>query len=481
MAAETLLSFPPDDVATLSPKKYDDLMTKYLKSLDKLAKTWTVSIGKKNILDLLSPEVNSIPYLLALNDQIKTAGKSIDETHLTLAASFLTTFDPVQVRYVGEDFRELVCFVLECAPQAGADYLVAVTTGLLRLDPTAGTFTSMHLLLVRACLQASMPSLALPILDKDIYAYPAESQKNVPEDLLSEDLELSNSFITAKSAFSHKLKSDFILEYYLHGAQVYIGLRNYDRARLFLEYILLTPTIQHATSMLQVEAYQKWAMVGLLAQGKTFPLPRTLDSSVTKSIRAVGKPYDALAESFERRNWRKYQAEMEVGTQQWHGDGNFRLVQEAASALLRYRVIDLQKTYAALPVGRVATHLEFTSDETLTLLSEMIRSGLLNASITPAQNNTTADAVLRFHFTAPTTVSSTAGGNLELELQTQRIESLVSSIRDADRRLQLSKEYVEYQKRQKRSGPDAADLADQMDLSYDNPIEMGGDEDIMAG
>ncbi|KAK1089018.1 hypothetical protein LTR33_000265 [Friedmanniomyces endolithicus] len=91
-----------------------------------------------------------------------------------------------------------------------------------------------------------------------------------------------------------------------------------------------------------------------------------------------------------------------------------------------------------------------------------------------------------------TTLSQAAA----LRPMTQRIEALVAHVRDADRRLQLTKEYVEYMKRQKKSGPDAADMADQMDLTWEsNGAGMMGsagrvvgldddddaDEDIMGG
>ena len=331
-----------------------------------------------------------------------------------------------------------------------------------------------------------MPSQALPILDKNIYAFPQTPAKNLPDELLCEEQDLSNSFITAKSGFSLSLKPDYILEYYLLGAHTYIGMRNYSRARLFLEYLILTPTSQHACSALQVEAYKKWLLVGLLSQGKAFALPRTHDQQVMKSMKAVGKSYEALVENFEKRKWRKLQAEMEAGAQIWRDDGNLRLVREVGDALLRYRVIDLQKTYAALPVSRVATHLSLPPDATLNVLTEMVRQGHLGASITHATTGSLGDAVLRFHDAA--TPDANPDVDDDLAAQTARIEALVTSVRDADRRLQLSKEYVEFQKRNKRggAGPDG-DLADHMDLTWDPPIagtgeedDGEGDEDIMA-
>ncbi|TKA69990.1 hypothetical protein B0A55_08847 [Friedmanniomyces simplex] len=495
---QILLSFPPDDVAKLTRKKYDDAINKYIQRLEKLpSTTWLKLVDKKNLLEMLNPEVNSIPYMASLNSQMKAAGKDRSKIELLLnyAVIFLATFDPVQVRYVGDTWLNVLDWTLDMIPESGSSDLSPISSAMLRLDPTAGTFTSTHLRFLRKCLEGGVPSHALPILDKNIYAMPTTPPKFLSDEYLCDDLELSNTFITPKSGFTRKIQPEYVLEYYLLGAHIYLGMRNHARARLFLEYAYLHPTIQHSVSALQVEAYNKWVMVGLLTEGKPYPIPRTHDTGVMKSIRDVARPYDALAESFVKRDLSKYRAEVEVGLQIWHEDGNLRLVKEAESALLRFRVMDLQKTYAALPIGRVAVHVGYPPDTTLQWVTEMIRQRHLQASITPHGSGDAGDAVLRFHQSTP---GSSAQFDDDLEAQTQRIEALVAHARDADRRLQLTKEYVEYTKRQKRSGPDAVDMADQMDLSWENNgvggglmtgsaggmvglDEDDGDEDIMGG
>lgn len=482
-----MLSFPPGNVAKLSAKEYDKEMHTHLKKINAVSSSaWTKPVGKQSLLDLLNPAVNTIPFILALTEHIKAAGKdrTRQEILLNQAIIFFATFDPVQARYAGDQWVTLLQWTLQSMQKMSIIDLSPIYAAMLRLDPTAGTFTTNHLVFVRACLETGVPSQALPILDQNIYAFPTAPAKNAPEDLLSEAHELSNTFITTKTGFTSALRPENILEYYLLGAHIYIGCRNHSRARLFLEYILLTPNLNHATSALQVEAYKKWVLVGLLAEGRPYPLPRTHDQAVMKSIRAIAKPYDTLVEDFEKRDSRKYLAEADAGTQIWHDDGNLRLVHEAGNALLRYRVIDLQKTYAALPVSRVASHIGFAADVTLQMLQDMIRASHLHASISPGSASAAGDAVLRFHSTSTSTSTSAAQADHDLEAQTLRIRALIASVRDADRRLQLTKEYVEHAKRAKRQsgGPDG-DPADQMDLTYYDPPMLGdeGDEDIMAG
>ncbi|KAK4947132.1 hypothetical protein LTR10_013903 [Elasticomyces elasticus] len=457
---QLLLSFPPDDVAKLSNKKYDEVLRGYVQRIDKLSQSaFLKQVNNQNILELLDPATNSIAYAHAINEQIKAAGKDRNKLSalLDMTTIFFATFDPVQIRYAGaaDVWLDLTTFAI-----TNLSDLTPVTTALLRLDPSAGTFTTAHLRIVRRALSLGSPSAALPILDKNVHSLPtAPSKQHADEYLCDEDA----VFITSKSGFTGKVVPEFLLEYYLLGATIYTALRQYSRARLFLEYALLTPTTQHSASALQVEAYKQFALLGLLVQGKGYPLPRTHDSSVTKNIRACCKAYDALAESFEHRDLQKFRAEMETGMAVWHEDGNLRLVRECEQALLKWQVLDLDKRFAALPISRVAAHVGFGDQEVLDWTLELIRSGQMSASITPADSGEAGDAVLRFHDT-------TAGkvGGEDLAALTARIEELVKYIRAADVRLQLSKEYVDYAKRQKKLGPDAGDvIGDQMDLSWE--------------
>ena len=473
-------SSPSSTESGLSASDLDKKISAYLNSLERLPKAaWTKTVDKKSLLELLDPSVNSIPYLKCLNDAAQALRKQDAEGAELLfnqACIFFASFDPVQIRYVGEMWHSLWVWAhaymqaLELLDQS------ILSTALLRLDPTAATFTTLHLRFVQQCLSAGTPSQALPILDKNIFAYPQTLPKNVPVEPLTTDYDLSNAFITSDSGFTEKIKPEHVLEYYLLGAHVYIGTRNFQRARLFLEHVMLHPTQHHTASSLQVEAYKKWLLIGLLSEGKSFPYPRTVDTGVWKSLRAVGKAYEALAENFEKRDISKYRAELEVGAQIWVDDGNMGLVTEAGQSLVRYCVADLQKTYAALPVVKVAFYLGQSSEDTLTMLTQMIRQSSLNASLAPGA--TAGEAILRFDLAS----SNTTTQQLDLEAQTKRIEKLIAAVRDADRRLQLTKEHVALAKRNKNTPAPDADLADQMDLTWDAPgtgsnIPMLADDD----
>ncbi|KAI5363593.1 putative COP9 signalosome complex subunit 3 protein [Septoria linicola] len=466
-----LLSFPPEKSAT-TPKTYDKAIHDFIKSLGDIKDVaYTKNVDKDNVLDQLDPAVNSIAYLRTLVRQIlATKDPKRVATLEEQAAVFFGTFDPVQIRYAGDEFVILWDWMYGTLYENGQTDLTPLVNALLRLDPTAGTFIPAHLKLVRLCLLRSVPSQALPVLDADVHAFPSKTQK-ATEELPGDEHEMSNAWITDKSGFAKRLDCADVLEYYLVGASIYIGLQNWTRARLFLEYILLSPSQSHTASALQVEAYKKWILVGLIAQGKPFPDPKTHDQIVWKAIKALSKPYDELALDFTQRNGKKFQANAETAFQIIQDDGNIGLVKEVSNALQRYRVIDLQRTYAALPVVRIANLLEIDAGEALQTLQSMIQGGYLAASLSGAG----ADTVLRFHDTATSQTQD------DLEAQTTRIQALVTQVREADRRLQLTKEFVEHQKRNHRSEL-SIDPADAMDLTWEAPggnMIEGDDEDLM--
>lgn len=54
---------------------------------------------------------------------------------------------------------------------------------------------------------------------------------------------------------------------------IYIGLRDWERALLFLEIVIASPAV-NTTSFIQVEAYKKWVLVSLLLKGRvSLPSP----------------------------------------------------------------------------------------------------------------------------------------------------------------------------------------------------------------
>lgn len=143
-----------------------------------------------------------------------------------------------------------------------------IREAMLRLDPPCTTFTSTHLLLVRLCLHARAYVSALPVLDKHVCHFPAlTGRASSQSSSLPCSKRKSSLFITESSGLSSKLSYKDYLQYFLYGGMVYMALKEWRKASHFLGIVISTPTLG-SISMIMVEAYKKWILVGLIQDGK---------------------------------------------------------------------------------------------------------------------------------------------------------------------------------------------------------------------
>ncbi|KAK4959657.1 hypothetical protein LTR66_012997 [Elasticomyces elasticus] len=495
--ASLLLSFPSDDtprpeaLTTFAAERdYDQQITNYISKLTRLpAREFTKLHGDKDMLDLLEPSMNSVAYLSGLLAHAEAAlkSKTLSSELWTRIILFCNTFDPIQIRYVGQNFNNLIKYMRHFAVEmgAGAHAVEPMRNALLRVDPSSSTLTTSHIHFVELCIDAGTFRAALPVIDKDIASFPGDTIKNVDDQqALCHRFEVSAGYMTQKSGFSDKLELRLVTSYYLLCAHIYTGLRKYERARLFLEHVLVTPTNQcHHAHML--EAYKKWLLVGLLFQGKVFAIPKSVDGQALKAIRSLSRSYEAVVKAFRERDRRRLEAEIDVAGDSWQKDGNRGLIDQVDRSLMLFRVKDLEDTYSALPVSRVAKHIGLPQDATISFLTQTIKKGQLSASISElaeatANGTTTPTPVLRFHTSA--SAIRPIDEDAEMAAQQARIEELAAHVREASRRIALSKEYMDHQRRNKKADGGGS-LAE--DMEWDAPAQPSirndtEDEDMMA-
>lgn len=123
------------------------------------------------------------------------------------------------------------------------------------------------------------------------------------------------------------------------------------------------------------------------------------------------------------------------------------LLQQVIEQFRKLSVRRLGDIYAAVPLQRVA--LEYNQAEAAMeqYLQALIAEGYLKASI----ENTSSGKVLRFAQGRTNGVRSEVQSRNELLLQQRKIEELAAHVSEADRRLALSKEYVDYTVRRAKS------------------------------
>ena len=122
---------------------------------------------------------------------------------------------------------------------------------------------------MRLCLEARAFESAKPVLDHDIWAFPT-ADDNIAYNALHPYPcslhESSSTFITYSSGLTEKLNYRDHLQYFLFGGMIYTGLKDWERALHFFDVAIVSP-IASKVSMIQVEAYKKRVLVGLLATG----------------------------------------------------------------------------------------------------------------------------------------------------------------------------------------------------------------------
>ncbi|KAL9035705.1 MAG: hypothetical protein Q9180_004717 [Flavoplaca navasiana] len=484
-----LLSFPPHPPVPLADVAYD----REIRSLRKVLNDTPASLltaGVPNggdLLDILDPSINTLPFLyvlLAHSNAGKQKAPTIGSPLWQKALDFLRTFDSVQVRYVGMEFRRLVMFVRDVA-LAGNKPIAAVRplgTAILRLDPSGSCFTSTHVVFVHLCLEAHAFRAATSILDKDIYEFPSLTRTLPSGDLPCSRHDTSSGFITDKSELSDTITYREPLHYFLYGAMIYLALKEWRRAILFLEFVLTAPSKTHS-SHIQVEAYKKWVLANLLAYGEVpSSLPKTTNSQVAKQARTLGKAYEALGAVFQygiskEHDVRRLNAEVHIGHQKWSSDHNLSLVLQVLDAYRQSTVAKLESTYVALPLSEVGQRTSPNPNdhtETAQYIAAMISNGQINATIEQTGNNP-GSWVLRFG-SSPTQTEQHQ--HEEVKKQVAKTAKVAEYVRETDRKLSLNKEYISWLK-QKADMSAAANAGEDPAMT----LEQGAfeDEDLLSG
>ncbi|KAF2195486.1 hypothetical protein K469DRAFT_616181 [Zopfia rhizophila CBS 207.26] len=494
-----LFSFQPDLPELQEKLEYDRQARSFVSQLANVSGQHFLKGAdtSQDIFEVLNPTVNSIAYTYALQARIVAAGenpklqKNIPDqlrpggSVWNKLALFMETFDPVQMRYVGPEWKRLVDYIERVARVMGTPGVAIspIRAGMLRLDRTTGAFTLTHLHFIRLCMETRSYVAALPILDNYIHSLPTTIPKPVLEQLEysvpGADHTNSGEYIHSRSGHTDKITVADVQEYYLLGAMAYIGLRQFKQAKQFLEHILVTPSSNLANGLM-LEAYKKWVLVSCLANGSVPPLPRTVNCAAIKQVRAASRPYEALAEAFTQiHNLPKLKSQANAGKDTWAEDGNTGLVNELRDHQYRVYISRLSRTYSAIPVSNISNFIGGSVDELTHYLEMLTDEGHLNARLERISKPEEI-VVLRF-FLDPTQgpLAKTEKQQQQALLgQTERTNILAEQVKSADYRLSLTKEYVEHVKRQsKKAAANAA--GDAMDTTWGDGV-VPEEEDMMA-
>ncbi|KAI4216740.1 MAG: hypothetical protein LQ351_000688 [Letrouitia transgressa] len=491
-----LLSFPPHPAPPLpvSDTEYD----KQIKSIVKLLSETSPSqltggiVNGEDLLDVLDPSINTLVYLCSLRAHIglSTSKQAVGQQSKSLAPNgplwvkavkFLNRFDPLQARYAGNEFVLLIEDMAKSAQSSNQPKaaIKPIRTAILRLDPSGSCFTSSHLVFLRLCLHARAFLAAKPVLDNNIYEFPSPGKKQSA--FLCAQHESSSAFITTEPGLSRKVEYQDALRYFLYGAMLYIGMKDWERALLFLEITLIWP-ISNNCSMIQVIAYRRWVLVNLIQNGRVpSDLPKTTNPHTARQCRILSRAYDGLADIFKEGldselTAKRLNAEIHAGTEVW------RLVNKVPITLSGLRSInDKIKGFYHKPghpdPGCFSAFLNNETAVNLYSSSTLYALGHLHATLSQPNENPRS-WILRFATSSVSGPQARSEEQMYNELQQEmaRITKLRQHIRSSNRKLTLSKDYIEVLKNAMNTGT-AEGGGNEFPTGYEAVDEM--DEDLI--
>lgn len=490
---QKLLSFPPHPppAKPLSDQAYDEGIREQIDVVGKLSESKLLqqTSGGEHALDVINPSLNSIPYAYILLANIaamrKGNTKGVDfETLWDKMIGFLVSFDPRQIRYIGEEFSAIVDAVAGSAAQNRQSHLAVgpIATALTRLDPTGSMLTTHHLTLVRLALESRNYTAATQVLDKFILYVPGAPTVTKPKYLC--DLNLSPvSFITDKSKLTGKVKYLEVLEYFLYSGMIYMGLRDWDKAHQALESAVTYPAKDNNVSKVMLDAYKKWVLVGLLLEGKLLPLPKATSNGAAKCYHVMAKPYETIAQIFENGTASRLKSEAEIGVHIWRGDLNHGLMLHVLSAYQKFQIRGLANIYSKISIPEIVS--QTTSAETGNKLpspqaAEILIQNMINSGELHATMSTSATGPSILTFSPKGQVLTESQMQRELAGSTERIMALTKEIKQTDRLLTHEKEYIKFvqkQKKHNKTGGSGDQGIGGENMDWNDAIE---DEDIMG-
>ncbi|KAF4625807.1 hypothetical protein G7Y89_g12357 [Cudoniella acicularis] len=485
-----LLSFPPHPPPPngISDLQYDEGIKTQISTIKNIpdSKLLQQTSGGENVLDIINPALNTVPYAAVLIAHIKamhTGNKSIDlDTIWEKILGFLGNFDPRQIRYLGSELSHIIDSTVSISRRhnQAATAIPTIRDALLRLDPTGTVLTSKHIVLMKMALESRIYVELVPFLEKSILYIPGTSSQPKPKYLCDMSLPPTAFITPGNNGFSAKIKHQDVLEYLLLNGMVCIGIRNWKKALEYLEMAVTYPAKDNSVSKIMVAAYQKWVLVGLLLTGKPLSLPKITSSGAAKLYHILAKPYESVAQIFEGGSASRLKSEAEAGKNIWHNDCNSGLIFFVLAAYQKFQIRNLAKVYSKISIPEV--HNLTMSAETgaklpnvqacETLVRSMIAEGSLHASLTSFPDQ---PPVLAFSVHGP--VLTEKQMQMELATSTIRIKALTQEIKNTDHMLTHEKEYIKYAQKQKKNTKSMQDQGIAVTDMEWNGVE---DEDLMG-
>eukprot|EP00940_MAST-03C_sp_MAST-3C-sp2_P002277 g2277.t1 len=284
-----------------------------------------------------------------------------------LESAALTFFDQstTAVQKCQAELRDICLWMLEKAKKKGSDHVMALLQPLMSMlkksVTRASCLTTIHTLLLQACLITKCYHIGLRVLDTPVYEVMPKSTGFKVEDY--------NCF-------------------WYYAARVYIGCKLYRKAKRALLECIATPCAHGACSAVAVTAYRYLILVCLISDGAA-PKLSQLAFREGKTLKACTAMYGDFADIFESMqsknsgdNLPKLKAFVEKHKAQFIEHQTLGLALRCLKECVRHKIASQTMTYLTLSMSDLAENAGCTSTaEAEGVILDMIRKRQISASI----------------------------------------------------------------------------------------------------
>ncbi|KAF8607339.1 hypothetical protein BDV93DRAFT_468076 [Ceratobasidium sp. AG-I] len=349
-------------------------------------------------LDLIDPTQCTVAFLYILSARVLP--DSPTPVPLQHIGNFCTAFNPEHARMAPDRMTLLAKGIYGLAErnQAFQEAIPLLMSLVRRYPPHMGYLTTIHPLLLAACVQTRHFTTVMPVL---------------AEGITEIDTQISDVHYTDN------------LQYHYLGGCVFAALKRFKDAEDFFELTVTAPAT--AASAIQIEAYKKLTLIQLILYGEVRNAPRYVSGVVTRMYK-THTAYLNLAKNYGLVNPNEMPtSDLETFTK----DNNFGLLKQALARIPYWAVHKLTKTYVSLSLGEIGEAVKISDEAAVrALVQTMISTNEIAATISPT-------GIVKFE-DAPVLTMTGAEGDRILSLARAQCQKLM----DLDKQIARSKSYI---------------------------------------
>jgi hypothetical protein len=212
-----------------------------------------------------------------------------------------------------------------------------------------------------------------------------------------------------------------------------MGLKKFAKAQEFFQMVLTCPS--RVLSALQVEAFKRYVVAGLLSSGEVSPLPKFTSPAVARSVERVTQPYLDLSRAYKKASVEVVHKVMAENAELFKKDKMWGLLKQVQDLLIRRNIQKLTSTYLTVSLNDIAQNANLkTAQAAEKIVLTMVEEGTISASI-DQKNGMVIFLDANEEYDSSQQVS-------ELDAKIQEVTALSEKLKSVDKTITLNQKYL---------------------------------------